>query len=507
MKLFNTLFKIALTFVLALVGNNSFSQQQTKFVLTTGGSWVVPAGVYAVKVECIGAGGGGGRSSNSGQATGGGGGGAYASKVICVQPYQNVSYQIGQGGQGGSTNNNGTDTWFGGNAASPGVLAKGGKGAAENNVNGGLGGNASDCIGSVAYSGGNGGLGTGKGCGDGSGGGGGAAGTTGNGNNGKPGTTGITSGNGGDGGTAKTNYGGAGGDGTGSNGTGNNAPYDASNYGGGGGGAKKGCSGVTSSHDGGHGANGAIIITLLIKDLSAGEDLTSCEDAPIQLSGTFVTDTSENVSLLWSGGPIMVGETTVHPTVNPSTTTNYVLTASIESCVTTDTVTITVAPKAHVIGDIAVQNLGNLSYAFSANTQFTSSYLWDFGDGQTSTDQAPTHQYANNDAYLVTLTVTNNCGSSSATKIVNTLSTDELVANQLSMFPNPATDVITFENNGNAPFESIVVYDLLGQIKEIKSIDGQMDCQLQLSNYSKGIYLVTIRLQDGKVVRSRFEVQ
>ncbi len=40
-----------------------------------------------------------------------------------------------------------------------------------------------------------------------------------------------------------------------------------------------------------------------------------------------------------------------------------------------------------------------------------SSYLWDFGDGQSSTLQAPTHNYADDGSYLVTLTVTDNEGA------------------------------------------------------------------------------------------------
>lgn len=39
------------------------------------------------------------------------------------------------------------------------------------------------------------------------------------------------------------------------------------------------------------------------------------------------------------------------------------------------------------------------------------SWLWDFGDGNTSTDQNPTHTYADEGFYTVTLTATNNFGS------------------------------------------------------------------------------------------------
>lgn len=42
------------------------------------------------------------------------------------------------------------------------------------------------------------------------------------------------------------------------------------------------------------------------------------------------------------------------------------------------------------------------------------SYLWDFGDGITSTEAAPSHVYADSGSYTVTLQVTNFCGASAS---------------------------------------------------------------------------------------------
>ncbi|MCB0683229.1 MAG: PKD domain-containing protein, partial [Saprospiraceae bacterium] len=39
------------------------------------------------------------------------------------------------------------------------------------------------------------------------------------------------------------------------------------------------------------------------------------------------------------------------------------------------------------------------------------SYLWDFGDGETSTESDPSHTYTEDGTYLVSLTATNECGS------------------------------------------------------------------------------------------------
>jgi len=50
---------------------------------------------------------------------------------------------------------------------------------------------------------------------------------------------------------------------------------------------------------------------------------------------------------------------------------------------------------------------------------YTGSFLWDFGDGATSTEPNPTHVYFNSGSYTVRLDATNECGTTSITKVLN----------------------------------------------------------------------------------------
>jgi PKD repeat protein len=64
--------------------------------------------------------------------------------------------------------------------------------------------------------------------------------------------------------------------------------------------------------------------------------------------------------------------------------------------------------------DIAQSEDNFLEYAFTNTSTDASSYFWDFGDGNTSTEESPTHVYATPDMYTVTLEVTSETGLSAS---------------------------------------------------------------------------------------------
>jgi len=207
-----------LTFFL-FFGFSVFSQTTNTYTTGTG-SWVCPAGVTSVQVECWGAGGGGGFGRTTNYAAGGGGGGGeYTKSTLAVVPGTTYYYSVGSGGSGGTSAGTaataGNPSCFSSAASCSGILASangggGGTGVATNTSgakgNGGTGGIFSG-IGSLSYTGGNGANGVnGNGAAFGGGGGGGGASTTGIGANasGKTGGIGATVG-GGDGGNGAQN--------------------------------------------------------------------------------------------------------------------------------------------------------------------------------------------------------------------------------------------------------------------------------------------------------------
>ncbi|MBT0666061.1 PKD domain-containing protein [Geobacter pelophilus] len=66
------------------------------------------------------------------------------------------------------------------------------------------------------------------------------------------------------------------------------------------------------------------------------------------------------------------------------------------------------------------------------------SWLWDFGDGATATNQSPIHTYHNYGTYQVTLTVGNEFGSSSITKTITVASTAPMGMNNVQTISDGA---------------------------------------------------------------------
>ncbi len=242
-------------------------------LITSSGSWTVPSGVTSVQVEAWGGGGAGGYAKGTWtdlyKATGSGGGGAYAASTVTVTPGEIFTITVGTGGVGNTESpGNGTASRVIRSGTTL-VLAVGGTGASYNKTAGGAGGEASECIGDISYSGGSGGNSAESGAYLATGGGGAAASAFGDGEDGTDGTATVISSDAGNGGKGHDTN--PGNHGSGANGvrkqlsvegyTGN----DGSTYGGGGSGAISVYRIFSSSvaKNGGSGAQGVVRLTYI----------------------------------------------------------------------------------------------------------------------------------------------------------------------------------------------------------------------------------------------------
>lgn len=149
------------------------------------------------------------------------------------------------------------------------------------------------------------------------------------------------------------------------------------------------------------------------------------------------------------------------------------------------------------VADFSVVDTTSVSnVSFTNNSLNSDNYLWDFGNGDTSTSENPNYTFSVG-THSVTL-ISSKCGmSDTLTKtiviLVNGLNEvdDEL---NVDIFPNPGTDRINIRNNTNLSIESIVLVNVDG--KEI--IKTGLNSFIDISAIPTGVYIVKISFSNGK---------
>lgn len=128
------------------------------------------------------------------------------------------------------------------------------------------------------------------------------------------------------------------------------------------------------------------------------------------------------------------------------TATLTVTDSTADTCVDTASVTISTPPvTANAGGSYQGTICAPVSFIGSASGGCTPySWSWAFGDGGTSTQQNPTHQYASDGSYTATLTVTDSKGQTDTDTASVTISTPPVVANAGGSYSGNVGQPISF---------------------------------------------------------------
>ena len=160
-----------------------------------------------------------------------------------------------------------------------------------------------------------------------------------------------------------------------------------------------------------------VVITSFPQAGFSAPETTGCGPFTVQ----FMDQSSSNTtSWEWDfpgGNPS--SSTEQNPTVTYDNIGTYTVTLTASNSLGMDTIT-----QVNYINVITVPTAGfsstqsGLTVDFTNNSSGASSYSWDFGDGNGSTEADPSHTYAADGTYEVTLTATNECGSVTSTQTV-----------------------------------------------------------------------------------------
>ncbi|HBS88577.1 MAG: hypothetical protein A2W91_18225 [Bacteroidetes bacterium GWF2_38_335] len=142
---------------------------------------------------------------------------------------------------------------------------------------------------------------------------------------------------------------------------------------------------------------------------------------------------------------------------------------------------------------------------FVNNSENADWYHWDFGDGGTSSDQNPWHEYTSTGMFDILLVAGNEyCGAdttllTSYIEVVDLTDVNEITKNNITLYPNPFTDAFTITSNESLLGSKIKLIDITGKevfstIIEKNVLSAEIKIQEELSS---GIYTIQI-FKNGK---------
>ena len=151
---------------------------------------------------------------------------------------------------------------------------------------------------------------------------------------------------------------------------------------------------------------------------------------------------------------------------------------------------------------------GSISFT-DMSTQNPTQWAWDFGDGNTSTLQNPTHAYSVTQQYNVCLTATSVCGSNTFCKVVSATAptaVDDIAAfSGLSVYPNPASGQFTVECVLQRPVAvSLSLTDVLGKQVLAETVAPRglaLARTVDLKGLPAGVYMLELVQGNSRLVK------
>ena len=136
----------------------------------------------------------------------------------------------------------------------------------------------------------------------------------------------------------------------------------------------------------------------------------------------------------------------------------------------------------------------------------TTTYAWNFGNGQTSILQNPTHTYTANGVYNVCLIVTGTTATMQTCRdtlcqnvTVNVTGVQDFATPNLHIYPNPTKHNVWVDLPAQVQAENIVIQELTGRVVYAYTIKNQTDrLALDIEQLSKGMYVVILNSKMGR---------
>ena len=168
-------------------------------------------------------------------------------------------------------------------------------------------------------------------------------------------------------------------------------------------------------------------------------------------------------------------------------------------------VNVTVSP---ISADFTYMNIGG-TVTFTDQSTNATSWFWEFGDGNTSTQQNPVHTYTSGGPFTATLTVDGQSDCSDEELIDMIVGVDQAgtEGDFLQLIPNPASSDLTVrygELNANS---TLSVYSSDGRlIRSMSAPMGSTSSVVEISGLANAVYWLVLQQEGKEALRSKLVV-
>ncbi len=226
----------------------------------------------------------------------------------------------------------------------------------------------------------------------------------------------------------------------------------------------------------------------------------------------FTDASTEATSWSWDFGDSNTS-TLASPSHTYATNGTYQVCLIAMNACSSDTVCVemTICPQMPVAAFSETSSGFNASFTNSSTNGV--SYLWDFGDSQTSTAMSPSHTYTSTGVFNVCLTVWNACGDSTVTcdtVLIQVIGIDAAVQQaNVVLYPNPFSGQATLDVQSDVYTGAFIfeAYDARGAL--VSTQQGTFGQRLTVdgSMLTPGVYFYKVRkesatLKTGKLIIS-----
>jgi len=142
---------------------------------------------------------------------------------------------------------------------------------------------------------------------------------------------------------------------------------------------------------------------------------------------------------------------------------------------------------------------GIFEVVFNNTSTNAVNYSWDFGDGNNSVEQNPTHSYTGVGDYTVILEASNACSIDTATQLISLSGINELLeVYGIKWWPNPATKYLNIVcTNNKTNLKALTIYNCSGKLilRKVLTSNGTMQT-IDISFMNNGVYVIKFEMEN-----------